>query len=323
MAHTTTRLGLTQIDGPDPVSSYPVVEDGNCAILDNAAIYTQGTLASRPTANSVANGNFYVATDTGQMFVSSQSAWTAVPMYSQGTFASRPTAAVAGRYYLATNGALSGASEGDLYFDTGATWVGPRNSFIANLRQVSGTCSALNGDVVECTSGTFTVTSPVASSGARFTVSNIGDGAITVSAASGVIYGPGLGSGASSFALSVPGAYAALTSDGTNWFLIAGIPDTGWIAPSLINSWANYGGGYTSAGYRKVGDIVQLRGALTGGTIGLAGFTLPAGYRPMALVILATGYVTGSGGSTNIFSNGSVQLEGGSPSLDGMSFSIL
>jgi len=33
-----------------------------------------------------------------------------------------------------------------------------------------------------------------------------------------------------------------------------------WIAPTLENAWADYGGDWTLSGYRKIGDIVYLRG---------------------------------------------------------------
>lgn len=48
-------------------------------------------------------------------------------IFLKGTFAGRPAAGIEGRYYLAENGTLSGCSEGDLYYDTGTVWVGPRN----------------------------------------------------------------------------------------------------------------------------------------------------------------------------------------------------
>ncbi len=52
-----------------------------------------------------------------------------------------------------------------------------------------------------------------------------------------------------------------------------------WIAPALINSWANYGSGYNPAGYFKDSQgIVHLRGLVKSGTGTI--FTLPAGYRP-------------------------------------------
>lgn len=59
--------------------------------------------------------------------------------------------------------------------------------------------------------------------------------------------------------------------------------DTGWTAPTFLNSWVNYGaGGWSTAAYRKVGNRVYLRGLVKDGTLGAAVFTLPSGYRPTA-----------------------------------------
>jgi hypothetical protein len=55
-----------------------------------------------------------------------------------------------------------------------------------------------------------------------------------------------------------------------------------WIAPTLLNSWVNYGGGTTPAGYYKDSfGIVHLRGLIKDGTLASAAFVLPAGYRPV------------------------------------------
>ena len=51
--------------------------------------------------------------------------------------------------------------------------------------------------------------------------------------------------------------------------------------PNLFtNSWINFGGVKQKIQYRKVGDIVEIRGDGKNGTIGLSAFTLPVGYRP-------------------------------------------
>ena len=65
MAHNTTRLGLIQVDGTDAVSVFPAAMNSDMATLDNAAIYTEGTLVGRPAASSVAHGTYYRTTDTG------------------------------------------------------------------------------------------------------------------------------------------------------------------------------------------------------------------------------------------------------------------
>lgn len=80
-----------------------------------------------------------------------------------------------------------------------------------------------------------------------------------------------------------PNSYPALppAPQPTPWSLIT----------TFLNGWTNYDsaaiGGWQQASYRKVGDEVQLRGLLAGGTIGQAMFTLPVGYRPPSGLIFA------------------------------------
>ena len=64
-------------------------------------------------------------------------------------------------------------------------------------------------------------------------------------------------------------------------FVPAPDPTPAWITPTLLNSWATLGGGQP-AQYRKIGDIVYLRGLIGGGTVGptTPAFMLPVGYRP-------------------------------------------
>lgn len=57
--------------------------------------------------------------------------------------------------------------------------------------------------------------------------------------------------------------------------------DTGWIAPTLLNGWVNFGGGYNTAGYRKIGKLVEIRGLVMNGNVTLPIFALPAGYIPV------------------------------------------
>ena len=53
-----------------------------------------------------------------------------------------------------------------------------------------------------------------------------------------------------------------------------------WITAALVNSWVGFSASNPSLQYRKVGDVVQLRGLLKGGASGATITTLPAGYRP-------------------------------------------
>jgi hypothetical protein len=60
----------------------------------------------------------------------------------------------------------------------------------------------------------------------------------------------------------------------------------GWIAPTLLNSWVNYGAPFANAGYFKdTLGLVHLRGVMKDGSgLGTAIFNLPSGYRPSAQV---------------------------------------
>lgn len=52
-----------------------------------------------------------------------------------------------------------------------------------------------------------------------------------------------------------------------------------WTTPTYQNGWVEYAPG-RGAQYRKIGDIVYIRGVIKSGTAGMAAFTLPVGFRP-------------------------------------------
>jgi hypothetical protein len=60
------------------------------------------------------------------------------------------------------------------------------------------------------------------------------------------------------------------------------VADSGWTA---VTSFTNDFSG-TSVAYRKINNVVYLRGNLTGGTAESAAFNLPADYRPAVDVIV-------------------------------------
>lgn len=64
--------------------------------------------------------------------------------------------------------------------------------------------------------------------------------------------------------------------------------DTGWITPTMQNSWVDYAGGYTPTAYRRIGNRVFLRGLVKAGTVNTSMFTLPVGFRP-PYILLADG----------------------------------
>lgn len=70
--------------------------------------------------------------------------------------------------------------------------------------------------------------------------------------------------------------------------IVAAIGATPWTALPFAANWANFGGVYQTAGYRKIGDVVELRGVVTrspGAVPPQTIATLPAGYRPPASVV--------------------------------------
>lgn len=70
------------------------------------------------------------------------------------------------------------------------------------------------------------------------------------------------------------------TFNGTSWAAQT-VADSGYIAMTLLNSWVNFGGAYSTARYRKVGGWVELTGLIKSGTTTSATViaNLPAGYR--------------------------------------------
>lgn len=98
-------------------------------------------------------------------------------------------------------------------------------------------------------------------------------------------------------------------------------------APSLINSWANSGGGALSAGFWKDPfGVVHMQGLITGGASTSTAFVLPVGARPTATATYPSRYdITGKGANVAVDSSGNVKCymqtgHDGIISLDGMSF---
>lgn len=99
-----------------------------------------------------------------------------------------------------------------------------------------------------------------------------------------------------------------------------------FIAPTLANSWVNFGGAWDTAGYFKDADgFVHLKGALKDGTVPAAAFNLPAGYVPSA----DKAFTAISGAALNVpavvvvKSGGQVEVavgDNGFVSLDGIKF---
>ena len=174
----------------------------------------------------------------------------------------------------------------------------------------------------------LTVTLPAPFPNARVKVTNFGTGGSTVSQhASEVIYGWGMGAGgATSFPLGAYGATATVESDGVNWFVTAGMQDSGWLAVgngSMTNSWVN---GSPAFGYRLQGNVVRLRGVLTTGGSGINALTLPAGYRPATAINAPASVVGFANAAATITTGGVLQpayaSAGSGWSADGITFTV-
>lgn len=141
----------------------------------------------------------------------------------------------------------------------------------------SGQCMVVTG------SSAVTITLPSHSSGQRLKIVNLSTGGTTVSGTN--IDGVGL-SAASSFPLGTVGASAELFDDGTNWYIVAGQQDTGWVALTLSTNWNAYAGAYAPA-YRLAGNVVYLSGACTNNTGGVSSSpfaAFPGGIHPASAV---------------------------------------
>lgn len=81
---------------------------------------------------------------------------------------------------------------------------------------------------------------------------------------------------------------------------------------NTAGNWADYGGSYATAAYRKIGDTIELRGLVkrTAGVDTVIG-TLPSGARPLAQEIYVVATFTGPGEITIIPSTGAVTLRSG------------
>lgn len=117
------------------------------------------------------------------------------------------------------------------------------------------------------------------------------------------------------------GYYSTLVIEDITAAAAVGAPTTSlWTPVTFQNSWANLGAPYQLCQYRMVGDVVQVRGTMAGGTIGVApAFTLPVGYRPPAILHLPT-YSNAAFGGITLLDIGEVRPVTGSNAWFGVNF---
>lgn len=74
-------------------------------------------------------------------------------------------------------------------------------------------------------------------------------------------------------------------------FVNANTP-TAWTNVTFTNGWT----AVTPVMYRKIGDNVQMKGRMASGTMSVAAFTLPAGFRPIqSMDLTCMSFTTGWG----------------------------
>lgn len=119
----------------------------------------------------------------------------------------------------------------------------------------------------------------------------------------------------------------ALSVDANGNVSIGGRLGQAWSNVSFNTGWTDYGGSYQTAQYKKVGDLVFLRGLVkrTSGS-STTMLTLPAGYRPPAQCLFV-GISFDTLGRIDIDTSGNVIMMLGSPTnwvgLDGIVFSTV
>lgn len=122
-----------------------------------------------------------------------------------------------------------------------------------------------------------------------------------------------------------------------NTTALAALQPTAWTLLPVVNGWLYEGGGVHAGSYRKVGDMVQIRGGLTrtGLLQNAAVFQLPVGFRPTALLRIGVFAMQAASGGiwimrADMASDGNFSVTDYSPSsgltnptlfLNGISFS--
>lgn len=120
---------------------------------------------------------------------------------------------------------------------------------------------------------------------------------------------------AGDFILDIPAENGTVASEAhvlTNYVAKVSTQATGWLTPTLLNSWINYDAGWAQARYYKDNTgTVFVEGVIKNGTIGTTAFILPTGYRPASGLIFSN-ISNGALGRISILNDGSVVTQTGS-----------
>lgn len=100
--------------------------------------------------------------------------------------------------------------------------------------------------------------------------------------------------------------------------------ETEWQEVSnFLNGWVNYGESFSTAGYKKNGKLVYLKGLIKSGTIGANAFRLATEYRPSTTRIFSGIANSGTLAEIRVEKSGYVTITRGTTawvSLDGISY---
>ena len=184
-------------------------------------------------------------------------------------------------------------------------WVRDTMTFIAKSADYN---PAVDGDLVQMT-GSHTVKLPNPGTagtliGVQAVSGQSGTAPVTITTVggSGVFIGPGVAASATSILLGTVAAFVILEDDGTNWNIVGGAQDSGWVTGA---------GGAAGLTYRILGNRVTCE-AVNAGVSNGAGLIaqVPAGYRPSRNQKLACQY--GTGGFIQVATGGNMTLNAGS-----------
>ena len=185
---------------------------GNSSIFDNGNVSLRTTVTTYPvnmTLGANAGIAFHQDGTTSTILATNQNFTSTADLQFQAT---KYTFSSIGRVIIATS---SDNGVDELQVNGSISGIGFKQAYVTK----TGAYTATNDDyVIDCTSGTFTVTLPASSgrTGRILIIKNSGAGTITVDGnASETI------DGAATYAISVQYGTIQIMSDGTNWKIIA------------------------------------------------------------------------------------------------------
>jgi hypothetical protein len=201
--------------------------------------------------------------------------------YSEGVASARPSAGTAGRIYRATD-------NGVVAFDDGTVWR-PLGLWPIILTGSSGIANG-QAAVVKGNTAAVTVTVPSPIAGGIVAIANLSSFPVTVAGLT------------ASVPLNFPGAHLFLVSDGTEWVVLAGELDTGWLQLTAGTNMTTAPSGAIALQARQRGDGVAIRGVMETTAAFASGATataasLPSGIsNPSAAVEVSLQGSVGAGG---------------------------